>query len=305
MTDGPAISRRSFLGFASATALSAGLGGALAIGDPAGSLEISRLRIELPFAKRPPSGMRIVQVSDLHRSPGACDEYLHACLKRVAALEPDLILLTGDYITTGDDRREGERFAALLSILRAPLGTFAILGNHDGSHGAGFSVAWIADVLRRAGISLLVNRSVLLRYRGLPFTLVGLADFHSRDYHPSYAFDRVETERAVIVMSHNPHTHRDLVGLPVDFMLAGHTHGGQIRLPFVPIRARVRDPRFVAGLVRLEKFQVYVNRGLGGIPPRFRSLARFHPAGDIPEAPAFLYPYRVNCPPEIALFQIA
>lgn len=264
------------------------------------SPRVVRTRLVLPKNRKPPVGLRIVQLSDLHRSPPQTDDFLARCFEQINALAPDLIVLTGDFITFDTDKRDGAGYAALLASLRAPLGVFASFGGHDGGNWARFPVSWMADVLAKGGVTPLENRHVTLSFKDRAFDLVGLADLYSGAFDPATAFAKVEPDRAIIVLSHDPDSYVPLTGRPGDLMLSGHTHGGQVRLPGMAPIVPIRDRRFIEGEVRMPDRVVYVNRGLGGVGPgtiSFAGMTRATPGG--------LYPVRFNCPPEISLHEIA
>lgn len=219
----------------------------------------------LPVAGLPSDlvGRTLVQLSDLH--VGSVDEnYLRDTLQRTAALRPDFIVFTGDFVTAGVPDGP-ERLRALLSDFPlGRLGTAATLGNHD----YGFRWSREKDASRvvaaatEFGIPVLRNAPLIVR--GLQ--LVGLDDLWSSRFDPAVAFAQADPEAATIVLSHNPDT-VDLPGLQ-DFrgwILAGHTHGGQCKPPFLPPPILpVENRRYTAGEFKLSGGRrMYINRGVG------------------------------------------
>ena len=233
-------------------------------------------------------GLRVLQLSDLHLHGSAPAEYLRTQLQRCQALSPDLILLTGDYITRGDLRCLDE-LASLLRILSAPLGVFAVLGNHDcGAHHGDARLASLGlaqqmqNALSRCAITVLRNAAHTLTVGAAQLQLVGIDDLWSGFSDADRAFADVDPDVPCIALAHNPDAIDNLKDKPCDWILCGHTHGGQVRLPFIgapflPVRHREYD----AGLFHVGEKRLYVNRGLG-----------------------HLQPIRFNCRPEITLFTL-
>ena len=222
---------------------------------------------DLAFPNLPDAahGLRIVHLTDLHRSHRTKDALLRHVVERTNAACPDLVLLTGDYVT--QDPADIKPCAEILSHLKARLGIYAVLGNHDyGTDGPAMSRA-----LTAVGIRVLVNQSARLE-NGLQ--IVGMDDDILGHPNLKKAFADIDPECPVIVLWHNPGaaeklTDRDCV------MLAGHTHGGQIRVPFVTawkVR-KIRAKHYLRGWFTLGKARLYVNRGVGNVGFSFRFLS--------------------------------
>ena len=217
--------------------------------------------------------LRLLQLSDMHADPMPLD-YLRKTFRAGLALKPDLICVTGDFITHKYDQWDG--YAALLTELSAAAPTFAILGNHDGgkwAHRPGYHDGYadtklVRAMLDTAHIPLLHNRRERLEFRGHALDLVGLGDWWADEMDPVSAFSGWQREPGVpvILLSHNPDTKERLLPFPWDVMLSGHTHGGQLSLPFVgePF-APIRDKRFVRGLYRWENRWLHVTAGVGSL----------------------------------------
>ena len=170
--------------------------------------------------------LTIVFISDVHVGRYKKRRWIERLVRRTNALAPDLILLGGDFVASRPSDAEGlEPFRGL----KARLGVFAINGNHDGCH----APEAVRAVFARIGIPLLENRAVRLNERGRGLAIVGLDDdwYGGADF--AKAFAGVEPNDMPIVMLHNP----DLAPVAARYrpavMFAGHTHGGQIRLPFI------------------------------------------------------------------------
>ncbi len=215
---------------------------------------------DMPLNGLPASlvGKTLVQMSDLHI--GTTDpDYLAQCVVTVNALKPDILVITGDFMTC----REGERVDSVPGVvesLQAPYGVYAVAGNHD--YGGNWNQPEVADALGRrlddCGIRLLRNEVVDVR--GLQ--LLGLDDLWAKQF-------RVvphNTAKPTVAISHNPDS-ADLPGWKNfrGWILSGHTHGGQCRFPFghAPILP-VKNKLYSAGAFDLGRGRsLYVNRGLG------------------------------------------
>jgi predicted MPP superfamily phosphohydrolase len=217
--------------------------------------------------------LRIASISDLHTgAPHVTVEKVEDVVARVNAARPDLVVLLGDYVIHGV---AGGRFvpieqtAAALRDLRAPLGVFAVLGNHD----------WWYDgprcmrALEAAGIHVLEDAAAAVTVRGHPLWIAGVGELRTRPASITRALAPVPEGAPVIVLTHNP----DLfVRVPprVLLTLAGHTHGGQVNLP---VLGRLIVPshygdRYAIGHVHEEGRDLFVSPGVGTsiIPVRFR-----------------------------------
>src|SRR5688572_10781390 len=228
-------------------------------------------RIPLPVRDLPSGleGLRIAHLTDFHGGHHLPPHYLAEVVERTVAHQPDLIALTGDFVHKGYDHVED--VAALLGQLRAPLGVYAVLGNHDfsvrnalglrryrGLHQA------VADALSGQGIRVLRNESVVVRKGGKPFQVAGIDDLWSGECDPAAALRGLCPNSPRLVLAHNPLTVEELAGERCDLMLSGHTHGGQVNWPgvgrlFIGKKAR----RLPAGLCHHNGTPVYVNKGVG------------------------------------------
>jgi len=259
--------------------------------------------LTVPIADLAPSlvGLRLVQLSDFH-----CDGERLALglLQRAIALtndlQPDLVVLTGDYVT--DEPEPIAFLAAALAGLRPRVGTYAVLGNHDLLYAR--SRACIAGALQGAGVRVLWNEVVYPVGAGLG--VVGLADYWSSQFAPAGVMGTIPAMVPRLVLAHNPDSADALTPWRVDLQVSGHSHGGQVVIPglgpAVGLAKRVRTglpPRVAralpglwqdwfdvvkdwgrsAGLHTVGHNRLYINRGLGTY-----------------------WPGRWFCPPEVTLF---
>lgn len=266
-------------------------------------LKIERLTITI--ADLPPAlmGLKIVQLSDLHYD--GCrlnDRLLKQAISMSNQENPNLVLLTGDYIT--DDPTPIASLGSFLKLLNSKNGIFACLGNHDIYYPKARST--VTNALNQVGIQVLWN--AIATPFGTDFPIVGLADYWSRDFRSGLAvMDQLDPKVPRIVLSHNPDTAEILKKWRVDLQLSGHTHGGQVIVPGLgsaPIigqKLRQVLPKSVQKLVPylscstvvknwewgqghhyLGRNQLYVNRGLGTY-----------------------FPGRFFCPPEITVITLS
>jgi hypothetical protein len=219
-------------------------------------------------------GLRVVQLSDLHRSRLTSDWLLREAVSLANAARPDLIVLTGDYVTANP--ADIEPCAQIVDDLRARLGVFAVLGNHDYfTNGTAVRCA-----LMDAGVTVLTNRNLCLT-QGL--RIVGIDDDRLGNPDIPAAFAGIPPDAPTLVLLHNPAFAERLADRAC-VVFSGHTHGGQIFLPFLTtykLRS-IGAKHYRTGWYTVGKTWLYVNRGLGqvGVPIRFR------------------------CPPEVAVFTL-
>jgi uncharacterized protein len=252
-------------------------------------LQITRQRVQLARLPKAFTGFRIAQLSDIHIGPFMPEDEIRKYVRITNDLKPDLIALTGDFVTW--DPSTQHAVVNALTGLHAPFGIFGCLGNHE---------AWsrtedsITRMFHQVGIRILRAENVPVSVQGESFNLIGV-DFQTR-YHMGPANDKfvrsflVGVDRLVapgtanILMSHNPDTFDRAAELGIDLSLAGHTHGGQVALEFVSPEiapSRLVTP-YVAGWFQKPGGRLYVNRGIGTIG----------------------VPMRIGAPPEITVYEL-
>jgi uncharacterized protein len=249
-------------------------------------LEVTRRDVTLPRLPAPLDGLRIAHLTDFHRSPIVSYEYLARCVAAAMAERPDLVLMTGDYVTKRSRCIAG--LTPLLGSLSAPYGVYAILGNHDAHAGA----RTVAAAVEASGTCLLRNRHQRLQVNGAELWIAGIDSPDHEQYRltPMRRADWAQVYRRLLdtalrgvprdafrlLLAHSPDLIRDAARCGVDLMLSGHTHGGQVRFPLlgatvVPSRY---GHRYAAGLFRVEDTTLYVSRGLGTVRFPLRFLCR-------------------------------
>jgi predicted MPP superfamily phosphohydrolase len=253
------------------------------------NLQVTKQPIRLAKLPRAFHGFRIAQLSDIHVGPFMSEEQIRKYVEIANDLRPDMIVLTGDFVTW--DASTAPAVVNALSSLKAPLGVFGSLGNHD---------AWaraedlLAELFARAGVRILRQEQTAIQAGNESFNLMGLDFTNSRKmsvggWHlSSRKLEGVENlmarDTANILLSHNPDSFDRAAQLGIDLSLAGHTHGGQLALEFISPEiapSRIVTP-YVAGWFERPGGQLYVNRGIGTIAA----------------------PMRVGAPPEITVFEL-
>ena len=277
------LSRRQFLALGG-TVLAAGAG----LGVYAFEIEphwVELVRRPMPLDNLPAelAGRTLLHVSDIHVGPRVSSEYLIGALEHARRLDPDFVAISGDLVTYRTPNEYRELARVLRSLPRGKLGTIAALGNHDyGFHWRQLDVAdQVTRVLTDSGAIVLRNETRV--FGGIQFS--GLGDFWS----PEFAGARdvlasLDGRAPTVVLAHNP----DAQDTPIwdgvrGWVLAGHTHGGQVKPPFLPPPILpVRNKRYSSGeFTMTPQRSLYISRGLG-----------------------HLYQVRFNARPELTLFTL-
>lgn len=263
------MNRRQFLTLASQATLGTMAGAGILSSMQAGvNCLINRQTLALGGLAPAFEGFRVALLSDFHYSPWIRARYLRYVVQMTNALQPDLIVLTGDYVDH-DGRKWAPGCMRELTALNAPCGVFGVLGNHD-HHRQG--APYVREAMRLAGIHELTNDAVALRRGGDSFYLGGVGDFWRDRQNLQAAIGTARSARSVVLLSHNPdyaeRIHDERIGL----VLSGHTHGGQCVFPLVgaPIVPSRYGNKYLAGLCQAPSTEVFVTRGVGAAFPAIR-----------------------------------
>jgi predicted MPP superfamily phosphohydrolase len=232
-------------------------------------LEVNR--IQIPVRDLPSSfhGLRIAQLTDFHCGSQIPVGYLENALTRALDEKPDLIALTGDFVHKG--YRHVSAAAKLFRNLKAPLGVFAVLGNHDFAvrNALGFRRhrrlhQAIADALSSQGVTVLRNRAIRLDRNGESLVVAGIDDLWSKEADPNVALDDLSSQTPRVILAHNPQSIELLEDHRADLILSGHTHGGQVDWPGLGrVLLGKKARRWAAGLYSHSGGHLYVNKGVG------------------------------------------
>lgn len=282
------LTRRKFL-LTGATAVAAGA--AFGVDGYSESYRLQLRRIEIPLQRLPQvfDGFTIAQLSDFHWEEKFSAIPIRKSISLVNNLRPDLIVLTGDFITVpmfesaahtySESGKSAAPCAEVLSHLQAPFGKYAVLGNHD----AYANPAVVTGALQSRGIPVLKNLSVPIERGSARFWLAGIDDALEAQPDLGAAIRRVPAGEAIVLLAHEPDFADQAALTPVDLQLSGHSHGGQIWIPLIgapwlPPLAR----NYPRGMYKIENLILYTNIGIGTIRA----------------------PIRINCVPEVTLITL-
>lgn len=229
-------------------------------------LQIERHTLQLPLWNPQLNGLRVAQLSDLHLRKTYAEFVLRRALHAVHDFQPDIIFLTGDYLYHADDL---PLLREMLQGIRAPLGVFAILGNHDYWD----NPAEIAGVLHELGISVLINEHRVVTWRDADFIVAGVADPWQADADLDRALSDAPRDLPIILLAHGPDFITTAQAHGVALQLSGHAHAGHINLPwFGPYVLPRWGMEYPHGQFVVGDSYLYVSRGMGGLPIRFGAL---------------------------------
>ena len=250
------------------------VGGALAGGSypflEAKWCRVARRTIALPNLPPPFRGMTVALLADVHHGPFVPLAYIRQVVELTNALGADLVLLAGDYM-----HRSADYIApgiAELGKLTAPLGRFAVRGNHDNREFTAITQSALAE----AKLPDLNNTGVWLERRGARLRVCGVGDLWTDVQNLPAALGDATLDDAVLLLSHNPDFVETIRDPRVGLVLSGHTHGGQVVVPGfgAPIVPSQYGQKYLYGLVQGPCAQVFVTRGVGTVTPPIRFLCR-------------------------------
>lgn len=275
----PPVTRRAFFKWMGALGVATGataLGAAYAFNVEPHNIQVVRLEIPLPRLPGAFDGMTIAHLSDLHLGPYVTEEHLLKAVQMTNSLKPDAIALTGDLVNSS--WHYIQPCAEIISRFEAPLGVFAVLGNHD--YWVGFLNHMVQSV-RDSGIVLLRNQALPITRGRSTIYFVGIDDLWLRLADIKRALETVPHNACKIALMHEPDFADISAQAEIDLQLSGHSHGGQVRLPgFGPLILPRYGEKYPMGEYRVGNFtRLYTTRGIGVLPPGVR----------------------FNCPPEITL----
>ncbi|MFC1838725.1 metallophosphoesterase [Thermodesulfobacteriota bacterium] len=259
------------------------------------SLRLNSIEVGLKNLPNAFDGIKICQITDIHAGPLVPRSLIKEGVDIIMVNQPDLIVLTGDFVSGatkflhtsygGFKQKHFDFCMEELGRLNAPLGVFAVLGNHDFWSGQEVALKIIRG-LEKIGVQVLRNEAVPLKRKGQSLYLVGVDDYWEESYNLLKALEGVPEDACRILLSHNPDVNENIENLKerIDLIISGHTHGGQIVLPFIGA-LYIPSPfgqKYRAGLVRDKERKTYVSRGLG----------------------LFFVPVRINCPADVSLLTL-
>lgn len=274
------MTRRSFLkkGAVAAVGMAPLTGGYASVWEPH-RLEITRLSLSFPGLPSSFDGMRIVHFSDMHLGFFTNDDHIDHMAEAIRQLQPDLLCFTGDIVDDYADSMQD--YLPLLTAMEAPLGKYAVLGNHD-YRGIPEGVQ---ALYKHTGFRLLKNEHEILERHGERLAIVGLEDLLLSKPDLSRATAGIPATMFKLLLMHAPDFADQAAEAGIHLQLSGHSHGGQIRAPFLgALKTPPGGRKYVQGLYSVgeRKMPVYVNRGIGMTQ----------------------LPVRVLCPPELTVLTL-
>lgn len=278
------MNRRKFIQYSLGGILGSGIVGGLYAWqiEP---FHLEFVKVAMPIKNLPAhlEGKILMQISDIHIGDRFDYQFIITSLQKASTYNPDFVVYTGDYISLSNKHVQFDKLDEVFyHFLKGKLGTYAILGNHD--YGLNWSQADIADQitskLQKNNITVLRNQHT--HTNGLHF--IGFDDYWGLDFNPQKALELYDASKATIVLCHNPDVcDLDVWGNYNSWILSGHTHGGQVKPPFLePPMLPVKNKKYTSGLIQLSNNRtLYINRALG-----------------------HLWQVRFNVKPEITLFTL-
>lgn len=229
-------------------------------------------RLPVPNLPRAFDGFRIVQLSDLHYGPLVPLELVRHVVKRANELRPDIIVCTGDYVHEKNSTRQIDRVWPILAQLSARSGVYSVLGNHDHWADTARSEYW----LKKTGQDLR-QKVFPIQRNGHNLWLAGAGDLYEDHKSLDTLLGLIPDPECRVVLAHNPDSADTAFSKRIDLMISGHTHGGQVNIPFIgPPILPVRNKNYSSGLkVSPQGCKVFISRGIGWaiFPVRFNCLS--------------------------------
>jgi len=239
---------------------------------------VNTYKIPVPNLPTEFNKIRIVHLTDLHLGFLVPEFLINYVVEKANSLNGDIIVCTGDYIHERNKTNHINRVWPILSKLQAKLGVYNVLGNHD--HWGNFerSLYWLI----KSGQNIRHSAKSIER-QGKRIWIGGAGDLWEDDLGIDLAFRNVPENECKILLAHNPDTADESFKTRIDLIISGHTHGGQVNIPFygTPILP-VKNKKYSSGLITSENTTIFINKGIGWA----------------------VYPVRFNCSPEIAILQL-
>ena len=271
------MNRRRFLKYAIGGGLTA-LAGSYAVFIERNLVQVNRYKI--PIADLPASfhGFTLAHLTDLHFGFLVSESFIEKIVQRTNKLHTDAIVCTGDYVHRRNTTVEIDKVWPILSKLKAKYGVYSVLGNHDHWADSDRSIYW----LDKTGQNIRHVGKAIVRGRDRIF-IGGAGDYWQDDLKIDQAFYHSDKSDCRILLAHNPDSIDSNFNVKLSLVLSGHTHGGQVVLPFVgPPILPVKNKLYSSGLITTSKAPVFISRGIGWA----------------------IYPVRFNCFPEIAVLEL-
>lgn len=242
------------------------------------AVQVNAYDVAVPYLPESFEGFQLLQITDLHYGFLMPLPWIQHLIDKANALQPDAIVLTGDYVHKGRSKQELLEVWPQLTRLKARYGAYMVLGNHE--HWANRKLA--LELLHESGFSVRhIARPI--EKNGRRVWIAGAGDFWEDDDGIDLALQNVPENECRIVLAHNPDTADIYRKSRIDLMISGHTHGGQIVVPFIgPLVIPVHNKLYSHGYIQGDNIRLFISRGIGWT----------------------IFPIRFNCPPEMALLRL-
>lgn len=239
---------------------------------------VNRYKVPVPDLPHSFHGFTIAHLTDVHLGVLVTESFVTGVVDKINQLKTDAIVCTGDYVHDRNTTEEIDRVWPILSKLKARHGVFSVLGNHDHWADTERSIYW----LERTGQN--IRHECKAINKGKDRILIGGAgDYLEDKLGIDSAFSCSDENECRLLLSHNPDSIDTQFDTPISMVLSGHTHGGQVIIPFFgPPVVPVKNKDYTSGLIATEKTQLFISRGIGWA----------------------IYPIRFNCYPEIAVLEL-
>lgn len=239
---------------------------------------INRYKIDLDDLPQSFNGFTIAHLTDLHLGTLVSESFLEGVVNKTNKLKTDLIVCTGDYVHARNTTAEIDKVWPILSKLKAKYGVYSVLGNHDHWADTSRSLYW----LNKTGQNIR-HASKAIHNGSEKIIIAGAGDFWEDEVNIDKAFAKYQGDECRILLSHNPDSIDQEFKTDISLTLSGHTHGGQVRVPFygAPILP-VKNKKYSSGIISAENTKLFISRGIGWT----------------------IYPIRFNCYPEIAVLEL-
>ncbi len=225
------------------------------------------------------NGFTIAHLTDLHLGTLVSESFIEGVVNKTNDLKTDIIACTGDYVHASNTKSEIDRVWPILSKLKAKHGVYSVLGNHDHWADTDRSLYW----LDRTGQNIR-HKSISIHKGNEKLIIGGAGDLWGDNLNIDKAFAKFQHNECRILLSHNPDSVDTTFKTKVSLTLSGHTHGGQVRIPFYgPPILPVKNKRYSSGVISTPKTKLFISRGIGWA----------------------IYPVRFNCFPEIAVIELS
>lgn len=272
------ITRREFIKKA---AITCGIGG-MAAGYPVFIeryiVRVNTYQIPVPNLPRAFENFRIAHLTDLHYGPLVPEIFIKGVIDRTNRIEKDMIVCTGDYVHGKQEKNRFDTVFPILGRLKARYGVYSVLGNHDHWAGGKKAAAWLDNIGQN-----IRHKVISVEKDGHRIQIGGIGDLWEDDPGIDQTFQYVPESDCKIALAHNPDTADTRFDTRIDLMISGHTHGGQVNIPFVgtPVLP-VKNERYSSGFIRTPNTNLFISRGIGWA----------------------IIPVRFNCFPEIAVLNL-